>query len=164
MGIQNDDPTAEKRHLVMIGLAVACLWVALALFPLLSLTILPRITPSQAAQLKEVLQELGTFGDMFGLLNSMFSGGALFFAVYAVLLQRRDLRHQQEQINKMEEEKIKQESDRAREAMHAATFQLHDHYQKEYISNIPKYDKEYDTAKDEEQAKETVKGRLRSIE
>lgn len=40
----------------------------------------------------------GTFGDMFGVANSLFSGLALAGIVYAIFLQRRDLKIQREEL------------------------------------------------------------------
>tara|TARA_R110000868_G_scaffold408910_1_gene693199 strand:+ start:4718 stop:5404 length:687 start_codon:yes stop_codon:yes gene_type:complete len=40
----------------------------------------------------------GTFGDMFGVVNSLFSGLALAGIVYAIFLQRRDLKIQREEL------------------------------------------------------------------
>jgi hypothetical protein len=42
-----------------------------------------------------LLQQFGTYGDMFGLLNCLFSGLALIGVAYAIVLQRRDLLNQQ---------------------------------------------------------------------
>lgn len=40
----------------------------------------------------------GTFGDMFGAVNSLFSGLALAGIVYAIFLQRRDLKIQRDDL------------------------------------------------------------------
>ncbi len=42
----------------------------------------------------------GTFGDMFGAANALFSALAFACVFYALLLQREDLRLQQEQLTK----------------------------------------------------------------
>ena len=40
----------------------------------------------------------GTFGDMFGAVNALFSGMALAGVVYAILLQREELRLQRQEL------------------------------------------------------------------
>jgi hypothetical protein len=42
--------------------------------------------------------EWGKIGDLFGAINALFSGLALAGVVYAILLQRQDLKLQQEQL------------------------------------------------------------------
>jgi hypothetical protein len=46
----------------------------------------------------------GTFGDMFGAVNSLFSGLAFAALVYTVLLQRRELQLQREELAETREE------------------------------------------------------------
>src|SRR5688572_30337045 len=41
----------------------------------------------------------GQVGDMFGSVNALFSGAALLGVVVALILQRRDLKIQQDQLN-----------------------------------------------------------------
>ena len=43
--------------------------------------------------------ERGSFGDMFGAVNTLFSGLALAGVVYAILLQRRELALQREELS-----------------------------------------------------------------
>jgi len=43
-------------------------------------------------------QDRGTFGDMFGTVNALFSGLAFAGVIYAILLQRRELRLQREEL------------------------------------------------------------------
>ncbi|KFE97073.1 putative phage abortive infection protein [Chryseobacterium luteum] len=40
----------------------------------------------------------GTFGDMFGGANALFTGLSVIGLLYTILLQRKDLKHQQEQL------------------------------------------------------------------
>ncbi|MDO9053237.1 MAG: hypothetical protein Q7U37_04820 [Gallionella sp.] len=44
------------------------------------------------------LPERGTFGDMFGAVNALFSGLAFVGVVYAILLQRGELQLQREEL------------------------------------------------------------------
>ncbi len=45
---------------------------------------------------KSVLGQLGTYGDMFGMVNCLFSGAAMIGVIYAVILQRREMHNQQQ--------------------------------------------------------------------
>ena len=45
----------------------------------------------------ETWQTRGLFGDMFGSLNTLFSGAALAGIIYAILLQRKEIKNIQEQ-------------------------------------------------------------------
>jgi hypothetical protein len=42
----------------------------------------------------------GTFGDMFGAVNSLFSGLAFAGVIYAILLQRRELQETREELRR----------------------------------------------------------------
>ena len=44
-------------------------------------------------------EERGTFGDMFGAVNALFSGLAFAGIVYTILLQRRELELQREELH-----------------------------------------------------------------
>lgn len=44
------------------------------------------------------MEHLGQFGDMFGFLNALFSGIAMCGAVYAVILQTKQIQDQERQI------------------------------------------------------------------
>jgi hypothetical protein len=45
------------------------------------------------------LPERGTFGDMFGAVNALFSGLAFASLIYTILLQRQELRLQREELH-----------------------------------------------------------------
>ena len=85
----------------VVGLVVAG-WLLVALLPLLSFStpLFDVNTPEQVEQVKSVLQQFGTYGDMFGFLNCLFSGLALIGVAYAVILQSRDLHNQQEEMGR----------------------------------------------------------------
>jgi len=44
------------------------------------------------------LEKRGTFGDMFGAINALFSGLAFAGVIYAILLQRKELALQREEL------------------------------------------------------------------
>ncbi len=159
-----NDSAKDRKLLCTMGLVLLAVWLTIAIAPLVSLNVLSPTKRSRVDQIKDVLQQYGTIGELFGSINSLFTGGALVFALYAVILQRRDLRHQQEQINKMEDETIKQESDRVQQAMFSATFRLYDFFQKEYLLNVSKYDREFDEEQDETKKGMTVKGKMQLVE
>lgn len=48
--------------------------------------------------------ERGTFGDMFGVVNALFSGLALAGVIFAILLQREELRLQRKELELTREE------------------------------------------------------------
>ena len=48
--------------------------------------------------------ERGVFGDMFGSLNALFSGIALVGVIYAVLMQRQELKLQRDELTLTREE------------------------------------------------------------
>jgi hypothetical protein len=54
------------------------------------------------------LQERGTFGDMFGAVNALFSGLAFAGVIIAILLQRGELRLQREELTLTREELVGQ--------------------------------------------------------
>lgn len=52
--------------------------------------------------------ERGQFGDMFGVINSLFSGLAFGGIIYTILLQREELRAQREELRLTKQEFITQ--------------------------------------------------------
>ena len=50
----------------------------------------------------------GVLGDMFGVINALFSGLALAFVIYAIFLQREDLKIQSEELQLSRKELSKQ--------------------------------------------------------
>jgi len=68
-------------------------WTALFSLPLIALfwpTFFTLKSPAELERFKSTLGQLGTYGDMFGALNCLFSGAAMIGVAYAVILQRRD--------------------------------------------------------------------------
>jgi len=51
-------------------------------------------------------KERGTFGDMFGAVNALFSGLAFGGVIYAILLQREDLERQKEEVTSRKKESV----------------------------------------------------------
>lgn len=87
----------------------------------------------------------GQFGDMFGVVNSIFSGLAFAGVIYAILLQREDLALQREELKLTRQElrrsaEAQEKSERALSAQASASTQsaklsainyLLDHYESE---------------------------------
>jgi hypothetical protein len=100
---------ADKKHdgkIVMTAIiGVLCLWGLLASLPLIALRS-SWFVVKDVDHVKSVLSQLGTYGDMFGALTCLFTGLAFIGAGYAVVLQLRALRHQQEEIeqNRLDQE------------------------------------------------------------
>jgi hypothetical protein len=65
------------------------------------------------------LPDRGTFGDMFGAVNALFSGLAFVGVIYAILLQGRDLDAQQKALleSQQEMQRSVQAQERAADAM-----------------------------------------------
>src|SRR4051812_27019606 len=93
-GITNDK---DRRFVRRVVVAVFACWFLVCLLPLLAIrtSLFKTETKEEVARVQSVLQQLGTFGDLFGLLNCLFSGLALIGVAYAIVLQRRDLLNQQ---------------------------------------------------------------------
>jgi len=87
----------------------------------------------------------GQFGDMFGVVNTLFSGFAFAGVIYAILLQREDLALQREELKLTRQElrrsaEAQEKSERALSAQASASTQsarlsainyLLDHYESE---------------------------------
>jgi hypothetical protein len=74
-----------------------------ALFPLLILLIVLLLMLINWLWLKD-MDDRGTFGDMFGGINALFSGLAFAGVIYAILLQRRDLELQRAELRGQREQ------------------------------------------------------------
>jgi hypothetical protein len=111
---------------------------------------LPRLTllswfprTKDAEKINEQIKILGTYGDMFGMLNSIFSGAALAGAIYAVILQRREHRSnadEQEQVERMRREASIRDAWVSR--LNAAS-SLASAYSAHYASNAQVHDNQY---------------------
>ena len=76
----------ENRKLLMqLTLAVIGTWVA-------SVVVLTWLMPTWA--------ERGTFGDSFGAVNALFSGFAFAGLIYTIVLQRKEIEANREEIRK----------------------------------------------------------------
>jgi hypothetical protein len=88
----------EKFTLTVTAIGGLILWFALLAAPWIALDkgyLKPKAN-SDVTDLQAVLGQLGTYGDLFGMLNCLFSGAALWGLIYAVILQRRELHHSHE--------------------------------------------------------------------
>jgi hypothetical protein len=99
-----EDAKGKHDYRIVVALVALLLlfWGLFAFLPLIVLrsTYFSLETPAAVERVQAVLGLLGTYGDMFGALNCLFSGTAMIGVVYAVILQRRELHHQQEEIVK----------------------------------------------------------------
>ncbi len=80
---QNEDD--KERPFVVISIVVSILIVVLWLGSYFVLSYLPE-------------KAKGTVGDMFGVINSLFSGLALAGIILTILLQRKELKYQREEL------------------------------------------------------------------
>lgn len=93
----------EDRRLVkrVVGLVLGG-WFLVVVLPAIALwtPLFPVKSKDDVENIKSVLQQFGTYGDFFGVLNCLFSGLALIGVAYAVVLQSRDLHNQQEDMER----------------------------------------------------------------
>jgi hypothetical protein len=123
-------PTPGKHDrwvLAAFGAVLALIWGLFAFLPLIALRSAYFTLKNQddVERVKSTLGQLGTYGDMFGALNCLFSGTALIGVVYAVILQRRELHHQQEEIERSKRDREAAEKARAEEKWPAPHFLVH---------------------------------------
>lgn len=70
------------------------------------------------------LGERGTFGDMFGAVNALFSGLAFATLIYTVLQQRAELRATREEMRQQSKEWVKQNAVLTQQAFDGSFFQM----------------------------------------
>jgi hypothetical protein len=94
----------DRKVIVLVIIIVLGLWTVLSFMPLIALRsgYFTLRTEDEVKRFPTLLQQFGTFGDMFSLLNCLFSGGAFVGVIYAILLQRRELHDQQEATKRAE--------------------------------------------------------------
>jgi len=87
----------DRRFVKKVFGAVVAGWLLIAALPAIALwtSLFPIKTKEEIEIIESVLRQFGTYGDMFGLLNCLFSGLALIGVAYAIVLQSRDLHNQQ---------------------------------------------------------------------
>ncbi len=90
---KNDEVKDERNHLRLVFLAIILFWV-------LNLYFMPYLFGEP--------QDAGGFGDMFGAVNALFSGLAFWGVIYAILLQREELKLQREELSMTRKEIAKQ--------------------------------------------------------
>jgi hypothetical protein len=83
---------------------VIAAWAWLALLPFGGIP--PALIKLAPRQEPTTLAQLGTYGDMFGALTCLFTGLGFVGAGYAVVLQLRQLRHQQEDMERDKNDRL----------------------------------------------------------
>jgi len=68
---------------IKLGIIIIVIWAAIGFLPLF---------------ISDSSTDRGTFGDMFGSVNSLFSGLALAGVIYAIFLQKRELELQRNEL------------------------------------------------------------------
>ena len=88
----------ESKALWGTAIGGLLLWLSLLTLPFIALncSAFEVKRAEEVEQVKSIFSQLGTYGDLFGMLNCLFSGAALWGVVYAVILQRRELHHTHE--------------------------------------------------------------------
>lgn len=85
----------NKKTIIFIGLGVLVAWLIIGLSPRLFF---------------DDAEGRGTFGDMFGAVNALFSGLALAGVICAILLQSQELKLQREEL-KLTRDELRRTSD-----------------------------------------------------
>jgi hypothetical protein len=113
----------DRWILTGFGAVLILAWAFFAFLPLIALrsAYFTLKTPDDVERVRSTLGQLGTYGDMFGALNCLFSGSALIGVIYAVILQRRELHHQQEEIEKSRIDRAAEAVQQRRTALIQAT-------------------------------------------
>lgn len=96
----NSDALSKKQvvAIVLTAITILILW-------LLNLIVLIKHHSSTASS---QIGDRGTFGDMFGAVNSLFSGFAFGGIIWTILLQRNELKLQREESKQSRDEAIEQ--------------------------------------------------------
>lgn len=81
-----DNPPRKKKFWTLCGIGAAVVFVLWLGSALIILSVLPE--PS----------DRGTFGDMFGAINALFSGWAFLGVIVAIVLQKEELEAQRHEI------------------------------------------------------------------
>jgi hypothetical protein len=110
----------DKQTIAKAIMVIVILWSFVLLLPWISLSWFPVKSPKDVERIKLALSEFGTYGDLFGMLNCLFTGFAFVGAGYAVVLQNRQLRHQQKEIDEARVDREKAAAWEHRSAMLSA--------------------------------------------
>jgi hypothetical protein len=109
---------SDVLRVILAAAVVIFLWFFLASWPVRGISI--KSLRAEAISQPLTLAQLGTYGDMFGALTCLFTGLGFVGAGYAVVLQLRQLRHQQEEMERNECNRIEAEKAREVEAKKTA--------------------------------------------
>lgn len=152
---------SERRFFRKVAISLVIVYIALFAIPWLAL-LFPRV--SYGRKLKEILGQLGTYGDMFGSLNCVLTGTALLGVIYTSILQRKqysiaqdgldeqrkqislqqaELELQRKQIEKDDLDRRDAEEETRRVSLLTATSFLAQVYATEYTANKALHDNDY---------------------
>jgi flagellar basal body-associated protein FliL len=132
------------------------LWTVQAAMPLLSLkwSVFQTRDETEASRVQVVLQELGTYGDMFGPFNALVSVITSAGVVYTLYLQQKQIAHQQKELEESTEAQRRTEEamlEQARIARQAAllnaTGLLFQTYAQLYASNPDREGSDWEVAR-----------------
>lgn len=116
---------SDNKKSYGIGLLVLLIIIAIILWAAY-LIIVPKIISEPVIQ--------GQFGDMFGALNALFAAFAFAGLIYAILLQREDLKLTKEELSK-QTEVITAQLQAMRESIYMQAQARHDEKQPHFIGN-----------------------------
>jgi hypothetical protein len=144
----------RRLQVASISILVFGIWLSVALLPVLAMSS-PWFHVRGERELHHrisILSQLGTYGDMFGCVNSLFTAFALVVALYTLRLQIREV-----QLQRREQRDIA--------LLNAVSF-LAETYSRIYSSDIDRHEMSHATAPeeadgaDEVPRRHTVKGRM----
>ncbi|KAL8931596.1 MAG: hypothetical protein Q9211_006855 [Gyalolechia sp. 1 TL-2023] len=98
--------TAEKWILGLVAVGVLLAFIFVLNLPWIAIKS-SWFQSQDAAAINERVGRLGIYGDMFGMLNCLFTGLALIGIAYAASLQREEVKLQQDEINDLKQKEAK---------------------------------------------------------
>jgi hypothetical protein len=94
-----DDLSRDIPMLRRLGFGICAFWAVVGVIPFITAAF-PTSNELWVTNLTTVLQQYGTFGDMFGALTSLCSCLTLIGVGYAIYLQRIEIRLQRDEIKR----------------------------------------------------------------
>jgi DNA-binding protein H-NS len=106
------EPSSSKNLLTKLIIAVIIIWLASALMIIYGM---------------DNWSDRGTFGDLFGAINALFSGLAFAGLIYTIVLQREEIGQNREEItqNRLELQKSVKAQQKSQAALKAQVKQTH---------------------------------------
>jgi len=136
---------SERIIAVGFGLTAGLFYLGIALLPVIAMTttLFQVKTEAEVKRIESVLSQFGTIGDMFGALNTFFTGCAFAGLVYTILLQRRELRLQNDELNRQATERTANRMSEASDDLIEAYNLMTQNYAIRYNADKERHDDDY---------------------